>query len=124
MTLPDALNLHWEICEAMHQIILNENRSLKGTGNPPDEPSLEAKRAALAALSKSLATIQAQSLNRQATAESRAAAAKAQQTILKTLLVDRENEKLLLEAIAAPRPPKTLSRPPAAHFQRAYGSAS
>jgi hypothetical protein len=124
MTLPDALKLHSEICEMLHQIILNENRSLKGTGNPPDEPALEAKRAALAELSDSLATIRAQALSRTVTPEVRASAAKAQQTILKTLLVDRENEKLLLEAISAPRPPKALSRPPAAHFQRAYSNAS
>jgi hypothetical protein len=123
MSLSDTLTLHYEICEAMHQIILMENRCLKSTGTPPDEVSLQAKRIKLAELSASLATIQAQ-ISSRPTAEIRAASAKAQQAILKALLVDRENEKLLLKAIAAPVPPKTTARPPAAHFHRAYPSAS
>ena len=122
MSLPETLALHSEICEAMHQIILMENRCLKSTGKPPDEAALQAKRIKLAELSASLATIQAQTSSRP-TPEIRAAAARAQQTILKALLVDRENEKLLLKAIAAPVPLKTTPRPPAAHFHRAYASA-
>ena len=122
MSLPDTLDHHAEICEAMHQIILDENRRLKVAGNPPDEASLQAKRATLAELSKSLTTIRTQTCS-PVTPAIRAAAARAQQTILKALLVDRENEKLLLKAITVPPPPKTASRPPTAHFQRAYCSA-
>lgn len=122
MSQPDTLHLHSEICEAMHQIFLMENRCLKSTGKPPDDTLLQAKRAKLAELSASLGTIRAGTVTR-TTPEIRAAAAKAQQTILKALLVDRENEKLLLKAISAPLPPKTAGRPPAAHFQRAYAGA-
>ena len=123
MPLPKALHLHSEICEAMHQIFLMENRCLKSTGNPPDEDLLQAKRTKLAEMSASLAAVRAMTFTRP-TPEIRAAAAKAQQTILKALLVDRENEKLLLKAISVPIPPKSAGRPPTAHFLRAYASMS
>ena len=122
-SLSEALHLHGEICESLHQIILRENRALKGTGHAPDEDLLQAKRAMLAELSASFAQIRARSAGR-ATPEVRAAAEKAQQAILKALLVDRENEQLLLQCDVVPRPAQTLMRPPAAQFQRAYAGAS
>jgi len=123
MSLPGTLHHHAEICEEMHQIFLLENRCLKGTGKPPDDALLQTKRSKLAELTASLAAIQAATFIHP-TPEIRAAAAKAQQIILKALLVDRENEKLLLKAISAPIPAKTAGRPPVAHFQRAYASAN
>lgn len=123
MSIPEALHLHSEICEAMHQIFLLENRCLKSNGTPPDEALLHAKRTTLAELSASLTSLRAMTATRP-TPEIRSAAAKAQQAILKALLVDRENEKLLLKAISFPSPATTMGRPPAAHFQRAYANAS
>lgn len=122
-TLPEALHLHSEICESMHQLILQENRSLKSTRKPTDETLLTAKRAALAELSASLAHLRARAIDR-ATPAIRAAAAKAQQTILKALLVDRENEQLLLQCDTAPRPAPVMTRPPAAQFQKVYSGAA
>lgn len=118
-TLPEALHLHGEICESLHQLILQENRSLKNTRKPTDETLLEAKRAALAKLTTSLTEVRSRSVGR-ATPESRAAAAKAQQTILKALLVDRENEQLLLQCDTPARPAPVMTRPPAAQFQKVY----
>ena len=122
MPLPDTLHLHGEICETLHQLILKENRALKSTGQPPDESSLQVKRTALAELSESLARLRARPAGR-ATPEIRAAAEKAQQTILKALLVDRENEQLLLQCDTAPHTAPAATRPHAAHFQRAYSIA-
>jgi len=119
MSLPDALHLHGEICESLHQLFLKENRGLKTTGNPPDEEFLRGKRAALAELTASLGHVRSYPVDR-ATPGIRAAAEKAQQAILKALLVDRENEKLLLQCEFVPRPTVVVTRPPAAQFQRAY----
>ena len=118
-SLPEALHLHGEICETLHELILKENRGLKSTGKPPDDTLLQAKRTALAELSASLARLRARTVGR-ATSESRAAAAKAQQTILKALLIDRENEQLLLQCDTTPRTAPVTARPPAIQFQRAY----
>ena len=123
VSLPEALHLHGEICESLHQLILKENRALKGTGKPPDEVLLQIKRDTLAELSASLALIRTRSADR-ATPGIRAAAEKAQRTILKALLVDRENEQLLLQCDVVPRPAPVAIRPPAARFQRAYAGAS
>lgn len=118
-SLPEALHLHWEICESLHQLILQENRSLKSTRKPTEQTLLEAKRAALAELTASLNELRSRSTGR-ATPASRTAAAKAQQTILKALLVDRENEQLLLQCDTPARPAPVMSRPPAAQFQKVY----
>ncbi len=122
-TLPEALRKHGEICESLHQVILRENRVLKNTGKAPDEDLLQAKRALLVELTASFAVIRARSAGR-ATAEIRAAAEKAQQAIMKALLVDRENEQLLLQCEVVPRPVRVAIRPPAAQFQRAYAGAA
>ena len=122
-SLSEALRTHGEICESLHQIILKENRALKSTGKAPDEELLQAKRAVLAELTASFAVIRARSAGR-ATPEVRAAAEKAQQAILKALLVDRENEQLLLQCDVVPRPAQVAIRPPAAQFQRAYAGAA
>jgi hypothetical protein len=122
-SLPESLTHHSEVCETVHQLILQENRCLKHTGNPPDEALLQAKRVALGELTASLAAIQSRQPDRP-TPEVRAAAAKTQQIILKALLVDRENEKLLLAATAGPRPSKVLARPPAAQLRRAYSTSN
>ncbi len=120
--LSEALRTHGEICESLHQIILKENRALKSTGKAPDEDLLQSKRAMLAELTASFSVIRARSAGR-ATPEVRAAAEKAQQAIMKALLVDRENEQLLLQCDVVPRPAAAAIRPPAAQFQRAYAGA-
>ena len=122
-SLSDALRTHGEICESLHQLILKENRALKSTGRAPDEELLQAKRGVLAELSASFTVIRARSAGR-ATPEVRAAAEKAQQAIMKALLVDRENEQLLLQCDVVPRPTQVSIRPPAAQFQRAYAGAA
>ena len=122
-TLPETLHLHGELCESMHQLILQENRSLKSTRKPTDETLLAAKRAALAELSASLERLRARAVGRP-TPEIRAAAAKAQQTILKALLVDRENEQLILQCDTPPRAAPMMTRPPAAQFQKVYSGAA
>ena len=122
-SLPEALRLHGEICESLHQIILKENRALKSSGRAPDEDILQAKRALLAELTASFAVIRARSAGR-ATPEIRAAAEKAQQAILKALLVDRENEQLLLQCDVVQRSAPVVIRPPVTQFQRAYAGAA
>ena len=118
-SLPEALHLHGEICESLHQLILQENRSLKSTGKPTDETLLAAKRTALAELSTSLTEVRARAASG-ATPESRAAAAKAQHTIVKALLVDRENEQLLLRCDTSARPAPGMTPPPIAQIQKGY----
>jgi hypothetical protein len=117
------LQAHAAICEALHQLILKENRFLKSTGRLPDESILAAKRAALAELSASLTQLRLRSSDR-LPADAGALATKAQQIVLKALLVDRENEQLLLKCTvgsSASRP--AAPRPLAAHLQRAYASS-
>ena len=121
MSLPDTLRAHAAICEGLHQLMLKENRFLKGAGRLPDEASLQAKRDALAELSASLAQLRGETVSHP-TPEIRAAAEKTQQIILKSLLVDRENEQLLLKCASARRTAQAAPRLSGSHFQRVYSS--
>ena len=122
--LEESLQTHAEICDAMHQVVLEENRLLKTAGRVPEEAFLTRKRAALASLSSSLAMLKAvQEQGRASIPAARALVEKAQQVIMRALLVDRENEQLLLkcsmrQSFAVP----TAMKPTLTHLQRAYGA--
>lgn len=122
--LEESLQIHADICDAVHQVILDENRHLKSAGRLPDEDFLGRKRAALANLTGSLTMLREVNEQAKATAPGlRALVEKVQQIIMRALLVDRENEQLLLKCsmrqnLAVPAP----LRPTMNHLQRAYGA--
>src|SRR3954451_18847996 len=96
--LEESLHTHAEICDAMHQVILEENRFLKTAGRVPEDSFLMRKRAALAALSGSLAMLKTvHEQGKAAVPALRGLVEKVQQIIMRALLVDRENEQLLLK---------------------------
>lgn len=120
-TLPGALREHTEVCEEIYELMLDENRLLKSVGGHPDERILKRKRALLAALTPALAQLREAGAKREGVSpEVRGKMEKAQQTILKALLLDRENEQLLLKSPLSTRPANAAPRPAAAQLQRAY----
>ena len=125
MSLPDALRTHTDLCEEIHGLMLEENRQLKGANRPPGGALLSRKRALLAALTPSLDRLRSAAAARQpATQETRACIEKAQQTILKALLLDRENEQLLLRSTLQPRTVAAEPRPTQTHIEKIYRSAT
>ena len=123
MNLPESLSTHIALCQEIYDLMIEENRLLRSSGRPPADALLSRKGALLGTLSFSLERIRAALADAPpATREIRTCARKAQQTILKALLLDRENEQLLLKCtmqrrVAAPPP-----RPAASQVQRAYGN--
>jgi len=120
MTLDETLQEHTTLCSRIYELMVEENRHLSTAGTPPDDTLLERKRTLLAALTPSLDRLRA--LNGETTGrETRTIIEKAMQTILKALLLDRENEQLLLKTTIRQRGSGIRPMPAASHLQRIYG---
>jgi hypothetical protein len=122
MTLLDSLQAHTEVCEEMYQLMLELNRTLKAGTQTPDADLLERKRAALVTLESSLAELKSYGERRTGTSpEQRSAMEKCQRTILKALLLDRENEQLLLKNAMVRPPAMKPAQPAPGHLAKLYG---
>ncbi len=125
MNLPESLNTHTTLCEEIYDLMIEENRHLRSVGRPPADALLSRKGSLLGTLSFSLERIRAALAEAlPTTAEIRTCAQKAQQTILKALLLDRENEQLLLKCTMMRRPVAPSPKPVASQLQRAYGQTA
>lgn len=124
-TLDSALRQHLATCDALCRAISDENRHLRETGRPPEADALEQKRGLLDRLTEALDALRAASRDRGAATAHRDLIEKAQQAVLKSLVLDRENEQLILKCAiggggnrpAAPKPSRT-------HLQNLYGAAA
>lgn len=121
-SLSGTIQCHMDLCEEVYQLMLDENRALKASGQPPEESLLNRKRALLARLDVSLERLKQVGAQQKATtSELRTALEKGQQSILRALLLDRENEQLLLKSTAPPRVALVAPRMAASQLERVYG---
>ena len=119
--LPSILDEHAALCEQTWQLILEENRLLKTCGQPPDQSFLDRKRRLVTRLDASLSALREQGPKAKSEIPMcRSLMEKAQQIILKTLLLDRENEQLLLKCTMSTRPSNKAPKPSANHLQKLY----
>jgi hypothetical protein len=119
MSVAASLQSHIAACEDAYQLALEENRILKHTSQPPDEMFLAKKRAVLGRLDQSLGELRAhRSAPNAGAREHRPLIEKAQQLVLKALLLDRENEQLLLKSAVVVKP--AASAPPTGQIARLY----
>jgi hypothetical protein len=114
-----TLDNHIVVSNETYQLILEENRLLKQTGEPPDGIFLARKKQLLARLEASLKAIRA--LDKTEARRFRFLIDKAQEVVLKTLLLDRENEQLLLKCTLGVKPRVAAPRPSQTHLQKIYG---
>ena len=121
MPLLETLQHHTDVCEEMYRLMVELNRILK-TGTPtPDAALLERKRTALTTLEASLAELKSFGERRESTSpEQRSAMEKCQRTILKALLLDRENEQLLLKNAMPRNRASVPAKPAASHLAKIY----
>jgi hypothetical protein len=108
----DAIQSHVALCEDVYAFMLEENRFLKNTSRSIPQKMLDRKRSLLSALDDSLQSMRMV----------RKAAARAQQVILRAMLLDRENEQLLLKHALASRGGKVqvVDRPRAGEVEKRY----
>jgi hypothetical protein len=120
--MESTLQTHLALCERIYDLILEENQILKETGKAPDETVLDRKRGLLTQLEESLEKLRtANTFPTPRTQSQRALIDKTQQVVMKTLLLDRENEQLLLKGALTSTRPAPSPKPTLSHLQRIYG---
>lgn len=98
MSPEEVIRRHITLCDDALALMLEENRTLRNTGNPPEESFLERKRSILPRLDESLERLK--SLREQGNPvgeQARRQIEAAQNKLMKIFLLDRENEQLLLK---------------------------
>jgi hypothetical protein len=115
-----TLHEHLFACQQVCQLLLDENRLLKTTGSAPCSEFLEDKRAGLRQLEAAVAALRALHIGpADLTPAHRAIIEKTQQIVLKTMLIDRENEQLLRKCLTREMTVPAV-RPPMDHVHRLY----
>lgn len=116
-----ALQLHQQICDELHELALEENRFLQQHRRAPDESLLQRKRALLARLDEALSALRAATKEEAGQPAVRQALDKARARVLQVLQLDKENEQLLLRfSLSAGRPESTGGAVPSAMLQKIY----
>lgn len=95
----EVIFAHTALCEEVYSFLLEENRVLRSSGRLMQQGILEKKKMLLEALSTSLANVRAAAGagKGKRSPALRGASQKAQRILLKSMLLDKENEQLLLK---------------------------
>lgn len=124
----EAIQEHHQLCDEIHQCVLDENRFLRQQQRAPDAAFLERKRALLARLDTTLAALRAIPAASAREPDARAQLEKTRARILQILQLDKENEQLLLRcSLAASRPAGTAPvtpTPSVTMLQKIYARCS
>lgn len=116
------LNEHVRLCSDLHELFIEEGRIMRSTGAAPDEAFLERKAAFLPVLGKGLELLQR--INEEPESFPRGIDALVQECrakVMKLMMLDRENERLLLKCSLPPRMKEAYSKVGAGQIARAYG---
>lgn len=128
MTQFAAIQAHHQLCDEIHQCVLDENRFLRQQQRAPEAALVERKGALLARLDTSLAALRAVPAASIRDPEMRAALEKTRARILQVLQLDKENEQLLLRcSLNATRPvgaPAAAVAPSVSMLQKIYARCS
>lgn len=127
MTQLAALERHQQLCDTIHQCILDENRFLRQHQRAPDAELTRRKEALLAQLDASLESLRAEPAASVRDATAKGLLEKTRARILQILQLDKENEQLLLRCSLAPaRPagPAPAIAPSVAMLQKIYARCS
>ena len=122
----DCIHAHSSLCEEVYNFFLEENRLLRSSAHPIEAALLDRKRFLLQALDSSLGRMR-EAVKGGGVKKSgalRAVSEKAQRILLKSMLLDKENEQLLLKhALSASRGEvQIINNPTAKQVRRRYES--
>lgn len=126
MTQFDSIREHQQLCDEIHQCVLDENRFLRQQQRAPDAALLDRKRELLARLDTTLAALRTVPAASAREPELRAQLEKTRTRILQILQLDKENEQLLLRCSLAPSRPSAAAAPTASvtMLQKIYARCS
>jgi hypothetical protein len=101
----ETIQEHHQLCDEIHQCVLDENRFLRQQQRAPDAAFLDRKRTLLARLDTSLAALRAVPAASARDPQARDQLERTRARILQILQLDKENEQLLLRcSLARPAP--------------------
>lgn len=126
MTQSEAIREHQQLCDEIHQCVLDENRFLRQQQRAPDATLLDRKRELLARLDTTVAALRTVPAASARDPELRAQLEKTRARILQILQLDKENEQLLLRCSLAPSRPSADAPPTASvtMLQKIYARCS
>jgi hypothetical protein len=121
MTQLAVLQQHQQLCDDIHQCVLEENRFLRQHQRTPDQALLMRKRGLLEKLDHSLDQLRTLPASSARDAVTQAQLEKSRARILQILQLDKENEQLLLRcSLASPRSAGAAPAPNVALLQKIY----
>lgn len=121
MKLQQALQLHQQICDELHELALEENRFLQQHQRAPDSQFQTRKRTLLSRLDDALTTLREAPKDEAAQPALRQTLDKARARVLQILQLDKENEQLLLRhSLSNGRPAAGGNSVPASMLQKIY----
>jgi hypothetical protein len=126
MTQLETIREHHQLCDEIHQCVLEENRFLRQHQRTPDATFLNRKRELLAKLDRTLGALRELPAASARDPETRDQLEKTRGRILQILQLDKENEQLLLRCSLGPTRPAAGTAPAAsvAMLQKIYARVS
>ena len=116
------LREHIRLCSDLHDLFIEEGKIMRSTGLPPDESFLERKQQYLPALDKGLELLQR--INEDPSSFDRSVVPlveEARSQVMKLMMLDRENERLLLKTSLPPKMKQAYGKAAAGQVAKAYG---
>lgn len=115
------LREHIRLCSDLHEIFIEEGKIMRATGSPPDEAFLARKAEFVPVLDKGLALLkrindEPGSFER----ELEPLVKEARDCIMKLMMLDRENERLLLKSSLSPKMKEVFGRAAPGQVAKAY----
>ncbi len=125
MTQSETIRTHQQLCDEIHQCVLDENRHLRQHQRAPDAALTARKRELLARLDTTLADLRTVPAASARDSHTQVQLEKTRGRILQILQLDKENEQLLLRcSLAATRPAGSPPAPSVALLQKIYARCS
>ena len=116
------LKEHIRLCSDMHELFIEEGRIMRSTGLPPDEAFLKCKETFLPILEKGLQLLKR--INDDPNSFPRGLESlveEARSKVMKLMMLDRENERLLLKTSLPPKMKAAYGKAAAGQIAKTYG---
>ena len=117
-----VLSEHVRLCGDLHDLLVEEGKIMRNSGAPPDEAFLKKKAEYLPVLEKGLQLLQ--KINEAEESFPRGIGVlveKARSEIMKLLMLDKENERLLLKVSLPPKMKEAYTKVAPGRVSKVYG---
>ena len=117
------LKEHIRLCSDMHKLFIEEGSIMRSTGLPPDEAFLKRKETFLPILEKGLQLLKR--INDDPNSFPRGLESlveEARSKVMKLMMLDRENERLLLKTSLPPKMKAAYGKAAAGQIAKTYGN--